>query len=191
MQWIKIFTSIFGNPKIQLLLKERDGDTIFRIWIQLLTIAGTSMQGGRIMFSTNQPLTVENLAKITQKTNKKIKNILDKLIHCEMIIFENNTYIIKNWEKYQSADKYEKMVQKIEVQMDTSNKSEKSIDKDNNKSELFDKKVSNADKSTSTDKLCPKCGANLVIRKVKKGDNVGKSFYGCSNFPKCRYTENI
>lgn len=24
MQWIKIFTSIFGNPKIQLLLKERD-----------------------------------------------------------------------------------------------------------------------------------------------------------------------
>ena len=34
MQWIKIFTSIFGNPKIQLLLKERDGDTIFRIWIQ-------------------------------------------------------------------------------------------------------------------------------------------------------------
>ena len=50
MQWIKIFTSIFENPKIQLLLKERDGDTIFRIWIQLLTIAGTSAQGGKIMF---------------------------------------------------------------------------------------------------------------------------------------------
>ena len=111
MQWIKIFTSIFGNPKIQLLLKERDGDTIFRIWIQLLTIAGTSAQGGKIMFSTNKPLTVEDLAKITQKTNKKIKNILDKLIHCEMIIFENNTYIIKNWEKYQSADKYEKTLE--------------------------------------------------------------------------------
>ena len=69
------------------------------------------MQGGKIMFSTNQPLTVEDLAKITQKTNKKIKNILDKLIHCEMILFENNTYIIKNWEKYQSADKYEKMLE--------------------------------------------------------------------------------
>lgn len=48
-----------------------------------------------------------------------------------------------------------------------------------------------ADKSTSTDKLCPKCGANLILRKAKKGDNVGKSFYGCSNFPKCRYTENM
>lgn len=88
------------------------------------------------------------------------------------------------------ADKYEKMVKKIEVQMDTSNKSEKSTDKNNNKSESFDKKVSNDDKAKSTDKLCPKCGANLVLRKAKKGDNVGKSFYGCSNFPKCRYTEN-
>ena len=69
------------------------------------------MQGGKLMVSTNKPLTVEDLAKITQKTNKKVKNILDKLIHCEMILFENNTYIIKNWEKYQSADKYEKALE--------------------------------------------------------------------------------
>lgn len=32
-------------------------------------------------------------------------------------------------------------------------------------------------------KICPKCGGNLVERKGKFGD-----FYGCSNFPKCRYT---
>ena len=40
MQWIKVFTDIFANPKIKILLKERDGDTFFRVWIQLLTIAG-------------------------------------------------------------------------------------------------------------------------------------------------------
>ena len=28
MQWIKVFTDIFANPKIQLLLKERDGGHI-------------------------------------------------------------------------------------------------------------------------------------------------------------------
>ena len=48
MQWIKVFTNIFANPKIQLLLKERDGDTFFRVWIQLLTLAGTSMQDGKL-----------------------------------------------------------------------------------------------------------------------------------------------
>lgn len=31
MQWIKVFANIFANPKMQLLLKERDGDTFFRI----------------------------------------------------------------------------------------------------------------------------------------------------------------
>ena len=88
MQWIKVFTNIFANPKMQLLLKERDGDTFFRIWIQLLTLAGTSMQGGKIMMSENTPMTVEDLAKITHKSNKKIQNILDKLIHFEMLICE-------------------------------------------------------------------------------------------------------
>ena len=111
MQWIKVFTNIFANPKIQLLLKERDGDTFFRIWIQLLVIAWVSMQGGKIMMSENTPMTVEDLATITHKSNKKIQNILDKLIHFEMIIFEDNTYRIKNWDKYQSTDKYEKTLE--------------------------------------------------------------------------------
>lgn len=95
MQWIKVFTNIFANPKIQLLLKERDGDTFFRVWIQLLTLAGTSMQDGKIMMSENTPITVENLATITHKSNKKIQNILNKLIHFEMIICEDNIYRIK------------------------------------------------------------------------------------------------
>ena len=107
MQWIKVFTNIFANPKMQLLLKERDGDTFFRVWIQLLVIAGISMQGGNIMMSENTPMTVEDIATITHKSCKKIQNILDKLIHFEMIICEDNIYKIKNWDKYQSADKYE------------------------------------------------------------------------------------
>ena len=36
--------------------------------------------------------------------------------------------------------------------------------------------------------VCPKCGKDMVRRTVKKGDNAGKAFYGCSAFPKCRAT---
>ena len=111
MPWIKVFTNIFANPKMQLLLKERDGDTLFRIWIELLVLAGLSMQSGRIMMSENTPMTVQNLATITHKSCKKIQNILDKLIHFEMLICEDNIYRIKNWNKYQSADKYEKTIE--------------------------------------------------------------------------------
>lgn len=33
---------------------------------------------------------------------------------------------------------------------------------------------------------CPRCGGNLILRDGRYGQ-----FYGCSNYPKCRYTKNI
>ena len=38
-----------------------------------------------------------------------------------------------------------------------------------------------------TKHICPRCGSLLVLRTAKKGENAGKSFYGCSSYPKCRY----
>ena len=37
-----------------------------------------------------------------------------------------------------------------------------------------------------TEKICPKCGAPLLIRLGKFG-----RFYACSKFPKCKYTESL
>lgn len=39
--------------------------------------------------------------------------------------------------------------------------------------------------------LCPECGAALVLRTAKRGENKGKQFYGCSAFPKCHYIKNL
>ncbi|MDR2941501.1 MAG: topoisomerase DNA-binding C4 zinc finger domain-containing protein [Treponema sp.] len=33
--------------------------------------------------------------------------------------------------------------------------------------------------------ICPKCGGSLVIRNGPYG-----SFYGCSNYPSCRFKQN-
>lgn len=33
---------------------------------------------------------------------------------------------------------------------------------------------------------CPKCGSEIILRETKKGENIGKAFWGCSAFPKCR-----
>lgn len=38
---------------------------------------------------------------------------------------------------------------------------------------------------------CPRCGSDLVRRRAAKGKNSGIEFWGCSTFPKCRYTRNI
>lgn len=39
--------------------------------------------------------------------------------------------------------------------------------------------------------ICPRCGGTLIFRQAKKGSNIGKAFYGCSNYPKCRYIRDI
>jgi len=41
----------------------------------------------------------------------------------------------------------------------------------------------------SNGSACPLCGAEMVVRTVKKGPNVGEKFWGCSAFPKCRSTK--
>ncbi|EHK8987134.1 restriction endonuclease [Vibrio vulnificus] len=39
--------------------------------------------------------------------------------------------------------------------------------------------------------LCPSCHAPLVIRTAKRGQNKGNQFYGCSSYPRCRYTKDV
>lgn len=39
--------------------------------------------------------------------------------------------------------------------------------------------------------FCPLCGHKIVMRTAKHGANAGQNFYGCSNYPNCKYTRNI
>ena len=43
----------------------------------------------------------------------------------------------------------------------------------------------------SSETACPKCGAELVLRTVRKGPNAGNQFYGCSRWPSCHYTRDL
>ena len=40
-------------------------------------------------------------------------------------------------------------------------------------------------------KDCDRCGSEMILRMAKKGLFAGSSFYGCSNYPKCRATERV
>ncbi|HKM03142.1 MAG TPA: NERD domain-containing protein [Lachnospiraceae bacterium] len=63
------------------------------------------------------------------------------------------------------------------------------INKNNSPHQLNNEKVRfiNLNGKNDSGHICPKCGAQLVLRTAKKGINAGKQFYGCSNYPKCRY----
>ena len=36
---------------------------------------------------------------------------------------------------------------------------------------------------------CPRCSGKLLLRTATKGVNAGRQFYGCSNYPKCKFTK--
>ncbi len=38
---------------------------------------------------------------------------------------------------------------------------------------------------------CPKCGALMILREARKGQKVGKKFWGCSTFPICQGSANV
>ena len=96
--WIKINTDIFSNRKIKILLKEKDGDTYFRLWIQILTIAGECNRNGGLYISDNVPFKIEDFTKVFRK-----------FIDLGMLIYKDNTYFVKNWNKYQSIEKLNKI----------------------------------------------------------------------------------
>ena len=109
LQWLKLSTDFFDNNKIKLLESERDGDTLIRVWIQLLTIAMKCNYQGRLSITEDKPMTVEEFSKIMGKSKKKITKCIEKFEELKMIIKEDNFYKIKNWSKYQSADKLEEI----------------------------------------------------------------------------------
>lgn len=108
LQWLKLEIKIFSNRKIQILLKETDGDTYFRVWIQLLTIAMECNSDGKLVIGENVSMTIENFSKIMGKSKKKIEKIIKKFQELNMLIIEEGAYKIKNWNKYQSVETTEK-----------------------------------------------------------------------------------
>ena len=109
LQWLKLSTDFFDNNKIKLLESEKDGDTIIRVWIQLLITAMKCNYQGRLSLTEDKPMTVDEFSKIMGKSRKKITKCLEKFEELKMIIIEDNFYKIKNWSKYQSADKLEEI----------------------------------------------------------------------------------
>ena len=39
---------------------------------------------------------------------------------------------------------------------------------------------------SSLTRSCPKCGRDMMMRKAVKGNNAGKTFWVCAEFPSCK-----
>ena len=142
--WIKLSTDIFSNRKIKILLKEREGDTYLRIWIQILTIAGECNRDGGLYISDKTPFKIKDFTNIIGKSNKTLTKSLQKFVDLGMLILKDDTYFVKNWSKYQSADKLRKLnnsskvIQKKKPEKIVITQDKEKIREDNIKKERID-----------------------------------------------------
>lgn len=93
------------------------------------------------------------------------------------------SFLKKNQENRKNyIEKYEELTKEIELEKGNTSKVEELKDNSTEESSL---------KETEMRLICPKCGKKLVLRTARRGANAGRQFYGCSNFPKCRFIMNI
>ena len=108
VKWIKITTDMFDNRKIKQIRHLPEGNNIVLIWVMLLTIAGRCNAGGMIMLTENIPYTLETLSVELDFQPNVVKMALEILQNFGMIIYDEALFIA-NWEKYQSADRLDKL----------------------------------------------------------------------------------
>lgn len=106
VQWIKLYIDMFDKRKINKIRRLPAGDSILLFWVMLLTTAGKCNAGGMIFITERVPFTKEDLADEFDIEISTIELALNAFVEYDMIdLYDDGFISIRNWEKYQNADK--------------------------------------------------------------------------------------
>ena len=105
VKWIKLCIDLFENVKIKNLDALPKADTYFRIWINLLILAGKTNNKGFIYFSEDRPHTNQSLAIVMNRSKKVVAEAITLFEEFNMIEIEDGYIKILNWSKYQNLAK--------------------------------------------------------------------------------------
>lgn len=109
VKWIKIDTSLFDNRKIKQIRTLPEGDSLIVIWLQLLCLAGTVNDYGRIYLTSEIPYTDQMLSTAFNEPLRTIQMALDVFQKFRMVEIVDDIILISNWEKYQSIEGLERV----------------------------------------------------------------------------------
>lgn len=110
INWIKITTGMFEDEKIEFIETMPEGDSIFKIWIRLLCMAGRCNAGGYIFITEKIPYTEDAMVSKFKKPLSVVRLALKVLSRLEMIHIDEKGFIgITNWAKHQNIDGMEKI----------------------------------------------------------------------------------
>lgn len=109
VKWIKIVTDIFDNRKIRQIEVMPEGDSILVIWFKLICLAGKINDNGMVYFTQDIPYTEEMLATQFNRPLPTVRLALKTFQAFGMVEIVDTFLHLPSWEKYQSADKLERI----------------------------------------------------------------------------------
>jgi predicted phage replisome organizer len=107
MEWVKVSCNILDHRKIKIIRSGPEGNTIFLLWLLILTEAGKCNRGGYLMISDDLPYSEETVSTLTGIALSTVRLGLIAFAKLGMIDRNDGAIFIKNWRKYQSEDKLE------------------------------------------------------------------------------------
>lgn len=125
VKWIKIVTDLFDDEKIRLIEMEQRADSILVIWFKLLCLAGKCNNGGVFLTSGEMPYTKKVFANLFHRSPVVIERAFKIFEQFGMIEYDSDTVVIRNWEKYQSVDKLDKIKEQSRIRSAQYRKSKK------------------------------------------------------------------
>jgi len=128
------------------------------------------------------------------KTLENILNISSGKLHSIVVFVGGSTFKTKMPPNVVTADTYISYIKSIKLPLISVTEIQDILSTIQNKrlSPTFNtnrKHVKNLQARFDSAKPmhCPKCGSNMKLRTVKAGELAGTQFWGCSQFPKCRF----
>lgn len=109
VKWIKLQVDIFDNRKIKQIRAMPSGSDILLMWFQLMCLAGTINDDGKIYITPEIPFTEKTLATEFGLPIDTVKLGLTVFQEFGMIDIVDNFLMLSSWSKYQSVDGMEKI----------------------------------------------------------------------------------
>lgn len=110
VDWIRLSTSLFDNPKIKVIETYPKGDSLVSFWIRLLCLAGRVNNQGLVYIAEGVPYTPEMLAAVSGKPEALVKQALALFQQLGMVAIDEKGVIeILGWSKHQNVEGLDKI----------------------------------------------------------------------------------
>lgn len=103
-RWIKLYTDMFDNWKIQLILAMPGGLEMVYLWTRLLCQAGKLNNGGVFEMEDGIVITEDIMAAIFRLPPDTVKHALEVFENLGMIKRDKGVIMIPDWEEHQSLN---------------------------------------------------------------------------------------